>query len=194
MERRIEELLPFAANGSLSPEEQAEIDAAAAADPQVAAELKSLRAIGDAMRTTETPASPGALGWARLQRELRKSAPSRTRALRADVWRWVAIAACLVVVAQTLALTALLSRRDDVLVAAGDSGAAQGAFIAQIVFKPDAREQDIRALLLDVKGALVDGPSALGVYKASFRSEEEARAAVEKLRARPEIVEFAEVE
>jgi hypothetical protein len=194
MERRIEELLPFAANGSLSPEEQAEVDVAAAADPQVAAELKSLRAIGDAIRTAETPTSPGALGWARLQRDLRKSAPSRTSALRADAWRWVAVAACLIVVAQTLALTAVLSRRDDVLVAAGDSGAAQRAFIAQIVFKPDAREQDIRALLLDVKGTLVDGPSALGVYKASFQSEEEARAAVDKLRAQPEIVEFAEVE
>jgi anti-sigma factor RsiW len=193
IDRRIEELLPFAASGSLPPEEQALVEEAAKSDPDVARELQALRAIGAAVKGAEAPASPGELGWARLQRNLRKSTVSGART--GAVWRWAAIAAGLVIVAETAALTAQTFRpRDDRLMTAGDSGQRRHAFIVQATFKPDAEEQDIRALLLEVRGTFADGPSALGVYKLSFRTQEEARAAEASLAARPDIVEFAQIE
>jgi anti-sigma factor RsiW len=192
IDRRIEELLPFAASGSLPPEEQALVEEAAKSDPDVARELQALRAIGAAVKGAETPASPGELGWARLQRDLRKAAPSGVRTGAA--WRWAAIAAAFVIVAETAALTATMVQRNEVMTPAGDTSPRRHAFIVQITFKPEAREQDIRALLLEVRGTFADGPSALGVYKLSFRTREEARAAEAALVARPDIVEFAQVE
>jgi hypothetical protein len=58
----------------------------------------------------------------------------------------------------------------------------------QIQFEPTATEALIRTLLQEVGATLIDGPSALGVYRARV---EKADAALAKLRARAEVVKHA---
>jgi hypothetical protein len=189
MDRRIEELLPFAINGSLTPEEQRRVDAAAAADPDVAEELRWLKAAKESIRTSERPASPGAMGWARLNRDLRRS---RVQSIVSNPWRAGAIAACALIAVQAISIVSLMESRD-ALITAGETQQAEPGTLVQVTFAPDAREGDIRALLLEVHGVITDGPSPLGIYTIRFADKAAASAAVETLRMRAEIVEFAEV-
>jgi hypothetical protein len=67
----------------------------------------------------------------------------------------------------------------------------------RVAFVEQAREQAIRAVLGEMKATIVDGPSSAGFYLievpldgGAVKSPEEARRA---LRARPEVVRFAEL-
>ena len=58
----------------------------------------------------------------------------------------------------------------------------------QVVFTPDATEAEIRTLLFEAGATIVDGPSALGVYRLDA---EDPDAALEALQARADLVSHA---
>jgi hypothetical protein len=125
--------------------------------------------------------------------DLAKAAQHSARAGAAVWWRNLAVAACLaLVVVGTLSVTDWRDDRGDLQQAGGDSGAA-----LQVTFKPQVTEEAIRALLLDVGASIVDGPSALGVYRLSLAPDAGEAAldgALMRLRARGDVVESAERE
>lgn len=74
-----------------------------------------------------------------------------------------------------------------------DSVSTSGLMV-RMVFSPDAREEDLRKLLLEVQGRIVEGPSPYGVYTVEIRSITplDAQAGfLAEIRARKE-VEFLE--
>ena len=79
--------------------------------------------------------------------------------------------------------------------ASGEIGSATGGAeadrVLQVTFRPDATEASIRALLLDVAAVLVDGPSAIGVYRIAFATPEARGAGLEALRAHGDVIESA---
>lgn len=188
-----ERLLVFLANDTLEGEERAAVQAAVEADPGLARELDALRNIRAEMQA-ETPASlPGEFGLARLMRDIDKEphAAVPQPAPRGRVWRYAAVAAVALFAVQS---AFILTMPDAVIdLAGGGVDRAEGPALT-VAFRPEAREAEIRALLLEAGLVIVDGPSALGLYTIAAPEAVAAEAALAALRARPDLVEFAEPE
>ena len=209
MTRSREELdldLPFLVNGTLTPDEAAELEALLAQDPPLAAERDALAAIRVGMQAEEVR-SPGEFGLARLLRDagrddgrdggrdgaggLGGSTPARAPS---RVWMWQAAAAVAVVglLAQTLLLRDSGAPGQDGYVLAGARLAPDQAAALVVGFVPSATEGQIRDLLLDAGVEITAGPSALGLYRLGPVEGVDPSDAAEALRAAPDIVESVE--
>ncbi|MCZ4279909.1 hypothetical protein O4H49_03910 [Kiloniella laminariae] len=195
----LEELLPFYVNGSLSPEEQKRVEQALAEDPSIQKEIDFLEQLRAEVRDLDRGNSPGEFGLKRLQKALKdeqklvNSAPQTGSAVSGYTrgWRLAAIAACLLLLLQTAVTLPLWQKRgDDLIAAGGGTGSQLSGQIISVTFVPEAREENIRNLLLAVDASIVEGPSALGVYRLSVAQNSDA--VVEKLLAHRNLVETAQ--
>lgn len=202
-ERELHELLPFFVNGTLTGEELFAVKNYIERSQAARDEVSYLSQLRDGIKSQSQVNSPGELGLKRLQREIAGNA-RRTPDVPANTnmptiqgagvtvwWRNLAVAACL-----TLAVVGAFSVSDwagndaGIRMAGGENAAA-----VQVTFKPDATEQVIRSLLLEMGASIIDGPSALGVYRLSLTGNPDDAAlddAVEKLRRRSDLVDTAE--
>lgn len=179
----IEALLPFHVNGTLQGAERAEVEAAIAADPDLAAEVAALAAVRATLRA-EPVQGPGEFGLARLMREIEREAATPVRPGVSNLWRVAAVLALTLALGQ--AVWTVSREAPPAVTLAG--GAAEGVLVA---FAPGTTEAELRALLLDLDLVIVEGPSALGFYRlvpadpeadpAAFRAALEAAPIVESL-------------
>ena len=186
--QQIAELLPFWINGSLSADEAAEVAAAVAADPALADEAAFLRALHARMQAEPPGYSPGEIGLARLKRQLApQTAPRRVSLATAAAV--ALLAAGLGFAAQTLLRLAPV----EYIQASGDTDSAA----LLVAFQPTAPAQAISQALLAEGLTILDGPSALGLYRLATLDAPGAdlAALAERLQARSdlfEMVDFAE--
>ncbi len=155
----IERLLPFRVNGTLAGEEAHAVAGALAADPDLQLQERLLHVLRDEMRAAEAVPSPGAFGLARLNRAL-----DAERKTRMPAWLPAAVAAAVAFVATlagTLYFAAPRQAPEGVYVQA--SGQEAGDLI--VAFVATATQDQIGALLLAQNLSIVDGPSALGLYR-----------------------------
>jgi hypothetical protein len=187
VQREIEELLPFYLNGSLSGDEHARVEAALKADEGLRQQLEFLSAISGAVQS-DGPASaaPGDLGLARLRREIGRQQPRRS-ALRSVS----ALAAAFILGVGVMALWPSLDRGpEDAIYEQAGGPVAKGALI--VAFRPGATAEQISTLLLSVDGVIVDGPSAIGLYRVDLPEGADAGTVAGRLLAAGEIVESAQ--
>jgi hypothetical protein len=186
VQREIEELLPFYLNGSLSGDEHARVEAALKADEGLRQQLEFLSAISGAVRSDDpASAAPGDLGLARLRRDIGRQ-PGRS-ALRSVA----ALAAAFILGIGVMALWPSLDRGpEDAIYEQAGGPVAKGALI--VAFRPGATAEQISTLLLSVDGAIVDGPSAIGLYRVDLPEGADAGTVVGRLLAAGEIVESAQ--
>jgi len=191
----IEALLPFYANGTLEGADRAAVEAALETDAELRADLAALQAIRQTMQAEEV-ASPGDFGLARLMRDVEAETPVTAPPAAANddvvpVTRlrlWQTAAA--VILAVGLGVNLLpgpgdapetgrsIATDEAPTTEEGFSLASGGAPDFTIAFAPDAREAEIRALLLQAGVEITQGPSALGLYGLSLLdsvSDETAR-------------------
>ena len=191
----IEALLPFHANGTLEGADRAAVEAALETDAELRADLAALQAIRQTMQTEEV-ASPGDFGLARLMRDVEAETPVTAPPAAANdnvvpVTRlrlWQTAAA--VILAVGLGVNLLpgpgdapetgrsIATDEAPTTEEGFSLASGDAPDFTIAFAPDAREAEIRALLLQAGVEITQGPSALGLYGLSLLdsgSDETAR-------------------
>lgn len=195
MSKDIHELLPFYVTGSLDSAENALVEKALKDDPSLEQEIKFLEKLRGEIKAQEFENSPGELGLKRLQKaiaaEKLKNDPiarAKSKVTREQNWGWraVAIAACLLLMVQT-AMNFSVWQGGDLIAAGGPQITHAEGRIVNITLAPGAQEENIRTLLLAVDASIVDGPSALGVYKLSIPKD--FAAAVEKLKAHKNLVE-----
>ena len=74
------------------------------------------------------------------------------------------------------------------------SAADKDQFTAKVEFRDDARAGDIRALLDDIDGEIISGPSARGLYQLTFDSPEARDNALLTLKEQDAIVALAAAE
>jgi anti-sigma factor RsiW len=171
--------------GRLTPEEAAQVEAEAAARPELAAEIALTRGIIAAFEEDERAPVPGELGWARLSRAL-DAEPRQVAApapARRPLWPLAATAAAAVLVWQ-LAAVPLITGPGEPVGYAPVSETPAGATL-QVAFVPDAPEAAIRELLRGLDARISDGPSAIGLWQLSFPTPEARDAAMETLAAAP---------
>jgi hypothetical protein len=181
---RFDELLPFYVNGTLPEAERQWVDAYLHEHPQAAAELDSCRTLQSRIRA-DVPAVSSEVGLDRALARMRREGPAPQLARRAappTPWQrlgdWLstlvpqpvlkpAFAAALAVVAvQGLVIVQMAGEDDESsLIRSAPPTAAvdQGPYL-KVNFRGDAREADIRMLLIEVHGSLAAGPGQLGDY------------------------------
>lgn len=217
--REIIELLPWYANGTLDEEERNIIESHLAECRECATEMKNLTAVERAVAEAGDHAptlSPLALNRALAEIETYEQNKAKSRGRKpltrfkeqiTGLWhRWwqpVPTFARAAVVAQLLLLVALgtlavYQYRHPTVTYRTASGATsdEGVATFAVGFRATATEQEIREALNTIKGRIVDGPSALGLYTVQVPTSREGSAdseqALETLRKNVRVVQFAE--
>lgn len=185
MKSRFDELLPFYVNGTLAEADRAWVDDYLREHPKAAAELGWYRSLQARLRE-DAPAVSSEIGLERALRRIRTEGPAPELPRRASATQpsrlaslrdWLsslvpqpalkpAFAGALAVVAlQAVVIVQLLGERDDTTEIRAVQGTVtdQGPYL-KVNFKADAREAEIRLLLVEVNGSLAAGPGQLGDY------------------------------
>lgn len=201
LHRRVWELLPWYANGTLGDGERRTVEEHAVQCERCRKEMEACRQLGEAVRQTAVEApTPHPARLSRLMDRLDQAeGPSRPARLihlltaTPKPVRWVLaaqLAALLLLAAAPLWTppppppAEFKTLSDPVAVAAGPQ--------VRVVFADGATERQIRGVLLPIGGQLAGGPSPLGVYTIEIpRDRDPLPVVLRHLRSRPE-VSFAE--
>jgi len=198
--QQLREWLPLAANGTLSPNLLALLEAGLARHPELRHELTWLQTLRQTVQTEPLDAVPaGDLGWSKLERRIAASASPRRQPAAAPAPAWatrlrdwllanfgpVLVTACVLMVAQAV-LIGTLVREGSSYEAAGGEPAVQGVagtVLLHVTVRGDATEQQLREALQRFNAGIVAGPSALGIYtlRVSGEGAADARALAQRL-------------
>lgn len=213
MTSKFDELLPFYVNGTLSESDRAWVDQYLGEHPSAAAELRWYQSLQTKLRE-DVPAVSSEVGMERALHRIRTEGPVPQRARRAaaptlfervgeffrsitpqPMLRPAFIGALAVVALQGAVIVELMFERGDEsseLRAIAPKVTDKGPYL-KLNFKADAREADIRLLLVEVQGSLTAGPGQLGDYYVRVPANKESIVA-DKLRASPIIESVAVVD
>jgi hypothetical protein len=168
---RFDELLPFYVNGTLGDDDRSFVERWLREHPGADVELRWARSLQQRLQE-DVVAVSSEVGLERTMQRIRAERPKVAPAAVVSPWQrardWLAslvpqpmrgpvLASALAVVAlQGVVIASLMSERDD-------WDAIRGPYL-KVNFKADAREADIRLLLIGVQGSLAAGPGQLGDY------------------------------
>ena len=185
MKPQFDELLPFYVNGTLADTDRAWVEDYLSEHPVARAELQWYESLQTKLRE-DVPAVSSEVGLDRTMQRIRaerapaeavrKPAEAKPRGglldwlaslARQAVARPAFAGACALVVLQAGVIgTLMVEQHDDSSELRAMRGTAvvdHGPYL-KVNFKGDAREADIRILLVEVRGNLVSGPGQLGDY------------------------------
>jgi hypothetical protein len=182
MKDRFDELLPFYVNGTLSEADRVFVEDYLREHPAAGAELRWYESLQTKLREDLPPVS-SEVGLEHAIRRIRTEGPvphlprrAAGSSLLGRVSGWLravvpqpvlrpALAGALAVVALQAVVIADLATQDDSseIRAMRPTVVEKGPYV-KLNFKPDAREADIRMLLVQVHGSLAAGPGQLGDY------------------------------
>ena len=190
MKERFEELLPWYAYGSLGAEDRAWVEAYMAQHPESRSELDWYRSL-QARVQENAPAVPATIGLARTMRLIQGDRPTLAERIGAFFGNFgmrpsYALAALAVMAVQGGVIVNMLgSAREsaDEIRALHAVRVEEGPML-KISFAPDAKESDIRMLVVQVHGELAGGPGQLGDYYLRVPAGSEA-AALAQVKAAP---------
>lgn len=188
----IELLLPFYVNNTLNEDEVKQVEQALGKHPNLREELSYLQVLQKQVRQQEYENSPGELGLKRLQKEQRLNKDHQQLEIVSKAknrWKYGAIAASIMLVA----VTVIDMGKNDTYRAAGGSAIVQhNGIVASVTFSPNVTEQQIRKLLLDTNVFIIDGPSALGVYRLVVVNGNDTT--IKKLAAQVDLIESIQMD
>ncbi|EHR71440.1 hypothetical protein BurJ1DRAFT_2611 [Burkholderiales bacterium JOSHI_001] len=191
MNERLQDLLPWYANGRISAADRAWVDEQLAVDPLARAQLAWHRSLRERMQEA-APAVSDSIGLDQAMSRIRadKQAAGGGWAERLTAWLGlrpgVALAGLALVALQGGFILHLMNEQKE---AASEIRAVRAIEVEErpmlkLNFAPDAKESDIRMLLMSVQGRLAGGPGQLGDYYVVVPDGKED-AAAEQLRANP---------
>lgn len=202
-------LLPFRVNGSLQGEDLQKLDAAMARDPALVDEARALAQLRRDIHDLPAPASPGEFGLARLLQDIDRGAdlshhPRRTgvrpailtaisTAISTAIWpvprpMWMAAFAA-GIIGLGLGFLFWSHQSGDGTPGYLQASARSGAVTFSVTFEPAVSQAALTQLLLAHDLRIVDGPSALGVYRLALPDAVDRQPVIEALKAAGDLVE-----
>lgn len=159
--------------GTMSDAERLSFETELQTDKYLAAEVDVMLAARSEFAHQAVPTSAALTGWDRLSASIDESAatPNAANDNRAPVRQTLqmAAAAVLAVGVWHFAISPSFVGSDAPTFRTASTAAL--ATELNVVFRENASIGEISALLLSMKGSLVDGPSALGVFKLRFADQ-----------------------
>lgn len=200
-------LLPWHANSTLRGPEAARLDAALAADPALRATLERVREERDeTVLFNQSIEGASASGLAALMDRIETEAPRRAPAagllsriadaigIRPGVLALAAVAAALVLIAGSSAITQFVSRDvpagRDYITASVEPVGPVGQAVLVVSFVPDASIDAVGKLLRSQKATIIEGPVAGSLYRIEVASAD-AETVLAALKDRADLVAFA---
>jgi hypothetical protein len=190
-ERRFDELLPWYVNDTLGVEDRAWFEAYLKEHPEAASELEWHRALSERIRGN-VPAVPATIGLAKAMTLVQGDRPTLVERISGffgsalTLRPALALAGLAVIAVQGGVILQMRSATQDEAVELRTlkaSVAKEGPML-KVNFAPDAKEADIRHLLMSVQGHLAGGPGQLGDYFIVVPAGKEAGTA-EQLKSSP---------
>jgi hypothetical protein len=200
MKEKFDELLPFYVNETLDEADRDWVDTYLREHPKSAAELQWYRTLQDTMQR-DAPAVSAEVGLERVMAKIRaERAPTRAPAKPAKpslgerMRGWLAAlapqpllrpalaGALAVVVVQGIVIANFATKSDDSEIRAVKPTVVDAGPYLKVNFKADAREADIRMLLVEIDGSLAGGPGQLGDWYVRI-PEARLTAAADKVKA-----------
>ncbi|HSW16143.1 MAG TPA: hypothetical protein VLJ86_02870 [Ramlibacter sp.] len=190
MNERFQELLPWYANGSIGAEDRAWVDGYLAQHPEARSELDWYLSLQQRVQEN-APAVPATIGLARAMRLIKGDQPTMAERIGAFFGNFglrpsYAMAALAVVAVQggvILTLMGDVRESEDEIRSLNAVRVTEGPML-KISFAPDAKETDIRMLVVQVHGELAGGPGQLGDYYLRVPAGSET-AALARVQAAP---------
>lgn len=180
---RFAELAPWYVNGSLSAADRTWVDNYLAAHPEARAELAWFQSLQSRIREA-VPEIPATIGLNRAMARVRADQPTLMARLGAFVASLsmkpaMSMALGAVVLIQGGVIAGLVKNAHDEAVdmRAMNAQTVEEGPLVKVNFSPDAKESDIRMLLVSVQGTLAGGPGQLGDYYVRVPAGKEAAAA-----------------
>ena len=183
MNLRFQELLPFYVNGTLQGEEREWMERELAQHADARAELEAVRAL-QARVADSLPEVPDTIGLDKVMARIRADQPGLLDRLAA----WLgfsgglrpatAFAGLAIIAVQAGVIVSLVAGGRDEDAGAGlrasKASAVHEGPLLKVNFAPDAKEAEIRHLLVSVQGRLAGGPGQLGDYYIAVPAGREA--------------------
>lgn len=170
MKTRFNELLPWYANGTLGESDCAWVDRYLTEHPEARAELEWYHSLAARLQES-APVVPETIGLAKALALINRSQPSFAERVSAffasfGIRPAIAFAAAAIFAVQGGVIVNLMhSAGDDASeIRALRASVTDDGPMLKINFAPDAREAQIRHLLMTVQGRLAGGPGQLGDY------------------------------
>lgn len=190
MKQRFDELLPFYANGTLGDEDRAWVERYLAEHPESRAELEWYRSLSQRL-LDGAPAVPETIGLAKAMTLIRGDRPTLAERVASFFGAFglrpaAAFAGLAIVAVQGGVILNLLDAAEDdaTEIRALRASVTDDGPMLKLNFAPDAKESEIRMLLVTVQGRLAGGPGQLGDYYVIVPRGKEASTA-EQLKSDP---------
>ena len=178
--------------GVASPELAGRIEALTARDPAFKAEIALMRGLRPALQAGDA-GPPTEFGWRRLEAAIRRDGAQGRRApspRQAVIWRAAAAFLGIAVLGQAIYITSLPTTGEAPLYRTASDAAEE--YVLGIAFAAGATAAEISDLLREAKASVIDGPSALGLYRVAFDSAEALHDGQARFQASPVIDLVAE--
>lgn len=188
-ERRFDELVAFYVNGTLGADDRAWFESYLKEHPDAASEVDWYRSLQRRIHDN-APAVPVTIGLGKAMTLIRGDQPTfaeRFMALFGFVQMRPALvlAGLAVVAVQSGVIVHMYNAEESAeTVRVGKTSVPKEGPMLKINFAPDAKEADIRHLLMSVQGQLAGGPGQLGDYFVVVPAGKEA-ATADKLKSNP---------
>jgi len=187
-------LIPAYLRGELSAADMAKVEAAAAVDPSIKADLNFQKRLRETLQAEKYSEVSDELGWARLSRrldgldEVEGPAVAELPAAANDVpakqprfWMAATAALALLAVGQFASMNHLR---------AGDSADDKYRLVTEtmpgsqtrVAPGESAKLDDLGRYLSSVEGQIISGPSAIGLFELQFKTRADCEAALPMLR------------
>ncbi|HEX6999033.1 MAG TPA: zf-HC2 domain-containing protein [Gammaproteobacteria bacterium] len=175
------ELLPWLVNGTLSGAERERVERHVRSCLPCRAALKSEQRLAALVQAQPTVRLSPERGFEELL--ARADRPAARRAGLGFAPRRAALLAAGLAAAAVVAWLGLPDARDAGEFTTLTAGARTDALRVDVVFAPGASEADVRALVRDIGGTIVAGPSEIGRYTVQLHGDaHDVDAAIERLR------------
>ncbi len=207
-------LLPWYVSGKISAADKARVEDYVARHPDAEFELELAREEADAVFTANQQVTPKRVSFDKLQAQVGKTASARMGSFKTGfldrIGKLIAgltprqlalagMAAALALVLQTATIGALMNTLSpgggSYETASGPSGSLSKGTFALVSFQAAATSATISAFLTDSGYSIVEGPKAGGIYRLrlgpAVLTDAERDTAVEKLKARTDLISFA---